>query len=132
MIELGVTVTILLSPLNPISGYAKDKVEVEKMILERKNSISFRLATVFGMSPRMRIDLLVNDFTYRAVKDHFIVVFEGHFKRNYLHIKDVTQVFLHSISSFDSMKGEIYNVGLSDSNVSKIELCEAIKRALSK
>ena len=76
----------------------------------------------------MRIDLLVNDFTYRAVKDHFIVVFEGHFKRNYLHIKDVTQVFLHSISSFDSMKGEIYNVGLSDSNVSKIELCEAIKK----
>ena len=116
------------SPLNPISRYAKDKVEVEKMILERENSISFRLATVFGMSPRMRIDLLVNDFTYRAVKDHFIVVFEGHFKRNYLHIKDVTQVFLHSISSFDSMKGEIYNVGLSDSNVSKIELCEAIKK----
>ena len=73
------------SPLNPISEYAKDKVEVEKMILERENSISFRLATVFGMSPRMRIDLLVNDFTYRAVKDCFLIIFEGHFKRNFIH-----------------------------------------------
>lgn len=118
------------SPLNPISEYAKDKVEVEKMILGRENSISFRLATVFGVSPRMRIDLLVNDFTYRAVKDRFIVIFEGHFKRNYLHIRDVARVFLHSISLFDSMRGEIYNVGLSDSNLSKIELCEAIQKIL--
>ena len=118
------------SPLNPISEYAKDKVEVEKMILERENSISFRLATVFGVSPRMRIDLLVNDFTYRAVKDRFLVIFEGHFKRNYLHIRDVARVFLHSISLFDSMRGEIYNVGLSDSNLSKIELCEAIQKIL--
>jgi nucleoside-diphosphate-sugar epimerase len=118
------------SPLNPISEYAKDKVEVEKMILERENSISFRLATVFGVSPRMRIDLLVNDFTYRAVKDHFIVIFEGHFKRNYIHIRDVARVFLHGILQFDSMKGEIYNVGLSDSNLSKIDLCEVIQKIL--
>ena len=118
------------SPLNPISEYAKDKVEVEKMILERENSISFRLATVFGMSPRMRIDLLVNDFTYRAVKDRFLVIFEGHFKRNYIHIKDVARVFLHSLSRFNSMRGEIFNVGLSDSNLSKMELCQVIKEIL--
>ena len=116
------------SPLNPISEYAKDKVEVEKMILERENSVSFRLATVFGVSPRMRIDLLVNDFTYRAVKDRFIVIFEGHFKRNYLHIRDVARVFLHGISQFDSVKGGIFNVGLSDSNLSKVELCAVIKK----
>jgi nucleoside-diphosphate-sugar epimerase len=116
------------SPLNPISTYAQDKVEVEKALMERENSVSFRLATVFGMSPRMRIDLLVNDFTYRAVYDRFVVLFEAHFKRNYVHIRDVTRAFLHGISNFDKMKGQIYNVGLSEANLSKAELCAAIQK----
>ena len=114
------------SELHPITQYAKEKVEIEKALMDRKNSISFRLATVFGMSPRMRIDLLVNDFVYRAVHDKFIVLFESHFKRNYIHIRDVTRVFLHGIANFDSMRGNIFNVGLSEANLSKKELCEAI------
>lgn len=115
------------SPLNPISTYAKEKVKVEKELMQRENAISFRLATVFGMSPRMRIDLLVNDFTYRAVYDKFIVLFESSFKRNYIHVRDVTRAFMHGIANFAKMKGEIYNVGLSDANISKKELCEKIK-----
>ncbi len=116
------------SPLNPISSYAKEKVKVEKVLMERENAISFRLATVFGMSPRMRIDLLVNDFTYRAVYDKFIVLFESSFKRNYVHVRDVTRAFMHGIANFQKMKGEIYNVGLSDANISKKELCDRIKQ----
>jgi nucleoside-diphosphate-sugar epimerase len=116
------------SELRPITQYAKEKVEIEKVLMERKNSISFRLATVFGMSPRMRIDLLVNDFAYRAVHDRFIVLFESHFKRNYIHVRDVTRAFLHGIANFDSMKGNIFNVGLTEANLSKKELCEAIKK----
>lgn len=115
------------SPLNPISTYAKEKVKVEIALMERENAISFRLATVFGMSPRMRIDLLVNDFTYRAVYDKFIVLFESSFKRNYIHVRDVTRAFIHGITNFEKMKGQIYNVGLSDANISKKELCEKIK-----
>lgn len=115
------------SPLRPISRYARDKVEVEKSLLEHPNAISFRLATVFGMAPRMRIDLLVNDFTYRAVNDRFVVLFESSFKRNYIHIRDVSRVFQHGLANFESMKGQIYNVGLSDANLSKKELCEAIR-----
>lgn len=120
------------TPLNPISTYGKTKVEAEKIILERENSISFRLATVFGMSPRMRLDLLVNDFTYRAFNDGFIVIFEGHFKRNYIHIRDVARAFIHGIENFDKMKGEAYNVGLSDANLSKLELCTKIKEHIPK
>ncbi len=118
------------SPLNPISQYAKEKVEVEKALMEHPNAISFRLATVFGMSPRMRIDLLVNDFTYRAVNDRFIVLFESQFKRNYIHVRDVSRAFLHGINNFDQMKGEIFNVGLSNANVSKEELCKKIKEQI--
>jgi nucleoside-diphosphate-sugar epimerase len=116
------------SPLNPISLYAKEKVGIEKELMQRENAISFRLATVFGMSPRMRIDLLVNDFTYRAVHDRFVVLFESSFKRNYVHVRDVSRVFQHAIVNFDRMKGQIYNVGLSDANVSKRELCEHIQK----
>jgi nucleoside-diphosphate-sugar epimerase len=114
------------SPLNPISRYAIDKVAVEKELMQHANVISFRLATVFGMSPRMRIDLLVNDFTYRAVYDRAVVLFEGHFKRNYIHVRDVSRAFQHGLANFESMKGQIYNVGLSDANVSKAELCQRI------
>lgn len=116
------------SPLRPISQYAIEKVEIEKALMDHPNAISFRLATVFGMSPRMRIDLLVNDFTYRAVYDRFVVLFESHFKRNYIHVRDVSRVFQHALANHDRMKGQIYNVGLSDANVSKKELCEHIQR----
>ena len=118
------------SPLKPISQYAIEKVKVEQLLMEHENAISFRLATVFGMSPRMRIDLLVNDFVYRAVYDRCVVLFEGNFKRNYIHVRDVSRVFQHAISHYDAMKGQIYNVGLSDANVSKAELCEVIRRKL--
>lgn len=118
------------SPLHPISLYAIEKVKIEKDLMQHPNAISYRLATVFGMSPRMRIDLLVNDFTYRAVYDRFVVLFEPHFKRNYIHVKDVTNAFLHGIENFATMKGQIYNVGLSDANVSKFELCKKIQEQL--
>ena len=118
------------SPLKPISKYAIDKVEIEKLLMSRENSISYRLATVFGMSPRMRIDLLVNDFTYRAVHDSALVIFEGHFKRNYIHVRDVVNAFIHAINNFDNLKSEIFNVGLSNANLSKIELCNEIKKIL--
>ncbi|MCP3391885.1 NAD-dependent epimerase/dehydratase family protein [Bradyrhizobium sp. CCGB12] len=116
------------STLRPISQYAIDKVAVERELMEHPNVISFRLATVFGMSPRMRLDLLVNDFVYRAANDRFVVLFEGHFKRNYIHVRDVARVFEHGLANFESMKGQIFNVGLSDANVSKKELCEHIQK----
>ena len=118
------------SPLRPISQYAIEKVGIEKELMHRENAISFRLATVFGMSPRMRIDLLVNDFTYRAVNDKFVVLFESYFKRNYIHVRDVSRAFQHAIVNFDKMKGQIYNVGLSEANVSKKELCQFIQKQL--
>jgi len=120
------------SPLRPISQYAIEKVEIEKQLMDHPNAISFRLATVFGMSPRMRIDLLVNDFTYRAVYDGFTVLFESHFKRNYIHVRDVSRVFQHALNNYEVMNGEIFNVGLSDANVSKKELCEHIQKKLPK
>jgi nucleoside-diphosphate-sugar epimerase len=116
--------------LKPISKYALDKVSIEKELMQRENSISLRLATVFGMSPRMRLDLLVNDFVYRACKDRFIVLFEGHFKRNYIHIKDISRVFQHGINNFTNLKGSIYNVGLSNTNISKLDLCNEIQKLL--
>ena len=115
------------SPLNPLSLYAKDKVLVEKELMQESNATSFRLATVFGVSPRMRLDLLVNNFVYRAMTDKFIVLFEGHFKRNYVHIRDVSQAFCFAIENPDKVKGEIFNFGLSEANISKEELCEAIR-----
>jgi nucleoside-diphosphate-sugar epimerase len=116
------------TPLRPISLYGVTKVEAERIVLERQNSVSFRLATVFGLSPRMRMDLLVNDFVYRAVHDRAVVVFEGHFRRNYIHIRDVVRVFLHVVENFEAMKGKPYNVGLDDANISKLELCAEIKK----
>jgi len=115
------------SPLRPVSDYGRMKVEVEKALLEKGNAITFRLATVFGMSPRMRMDLLINDFTYRAYKDGAIILFEEHFRRNFIHVRDVAQAFLFGIEHYDRMKGEPYNVGLSSANLSKRQLCEKIK-----
>ena len=116
------------SPLNPLSLYARDKVAVESVLMQNKNATSFRLATVFGISPRMRLDLLVNNFTFRAVTDGFIVLFEGHFKRNYIHVRDVSSAFQFAIENPEKSSGEIFNVGLSEANISKLELCELIKK----
>lgn len=116
------------SPLRPISLYGETKVKAERVVLDRGNAITLRLATVFGASPRMRMDLLVNDFVWRAVHDRAVVVFEGHCKRNYIHIRDVVQAFLHAMDHFESMKNRAYNVGLDDANLSKLELCREIQR----
>ena len=118
------------TPLRPVSLYGKYKVEIEKYLLDSKNCITFRFATVFGTSPRMRLDLLVNDFTYRAFYDRFLVLFEAHFKRNYLHVRDAARAFIHGLKNFESMRGEAYNVGLSETNLSKLQLCEEIKKYL--
>ncbi len=115
------------SPLRPISDYGRTKVEIEKAFLDKGNAVTFRLATVFGMSPRMRMDLLVNDFTYRAFNDRFIILFEEHFRRNYIHIRDVAKAFVFGINNYENMKGEPYNVGLSSANLTKRQLCEKIK-----
>jgi nucleoside-diphosphate-sugar epimerase len=118
------------TPLRPVSLYGSTKVEAERAVLERENSVSFRLATVFGMSPRMRLDLLVNDFVYRAVHDRTVVVFEGHFRRNYVHVRDVARVFDFGLEHFERLKGKAYNVGLDDANLTKLELCAAIKNVV--
>lgn len=118
------------SELNPISTYAKDKVIIEEALTELNQFTSFRLATVFGISPRMRLDLLVNNFVYRAITDKFIVIFEGHFKRNYIHILDVVAAFNLAIENKTVFTNQIFNVGLSDANISKVELCNEIKKLL--
>ena len=120
------------TPLRPVSLYGRLKVEAEQAVLQSKNSITLRLATAFGASPRMRLDLLVNDFVYRAVHDGFLVLFEAHFKRNYIHVRDIVRAFMHALKNFDTMKNEPYNVGLSDCNISKKELCEEIKKQVPK
>lgn len=120
------------TPLRPITLYGRTKVAAEEAVLARDNSISFRLATVFGMAPRMRLDLLVNDFVYRAVNDRALLIFEGHFKRNYIHVRDISRVFEHAIDNFDSMKGQPYNAGLEEANLSKLELCAKIQEHLPK
>lgn len=120
------------TPLRPISLYGVTKVQAEQAVLQRENSITFRLATVFGLSPRMRLDLLVNDLVYRAVTDKSVLIFEGHFKRNFIHVRDVARAFLHGLDCFESMKGKPYNVGLDDANLSKLELCAEIKKQLPK
>jgi nucleoside-diphosphate-sugar epimerase len=116
------------SPLRPISLYGTTKVAAEQAVLAHANSLTFRLATVFGLSDRMRVDLLVNDFVHRAVTDRAVVIFEGHFKRNFIHIQDVARAFSFALSNFDRMKGRPYNVGLEEANLSKLELCAVIKQ----
>jgi nucleoside-diphosphate-sugar epimerase len=118
------------TPLKPISLYGKTKADAEKLLLDCGQAVTFRLATVFGAAPRMRMDLLVNDFVYRAVTDRFVVLFESHFKRNYIHIRDIANVFSFAVINYDRMKGEPYNVGLSAANLSKMELCQTIKEYL--
>ena len=122
------------SPLRPVSLYGKLKVETEQAIRERGNFVVFRLATVFGASPRMRMDLLVNDFVYRAYKDRAIVLFESSFKRNYVHVRDVVAAFLFAVKNFDSIREKfdepIFNLGLDEANYTKMELCQEIKKQI--
>lgn len=115
------------SPLEPISLYGRTKVEAEAELLASENAVTLRLATVFGLSPRMRLDLLVNHFTYAAVTDRYLVLFEKAFKRNFIHVRDVADCFLHAIQHFEAMKGQTYNVGLDAANMSKEELALKIK-----
>jgi nucleoside-diphosphate-sugar epimerase len=116
------------TPLRPISVYGRLKVDAEKILLDRGGCVTFRFATLFGISPRMRLDLLVNDFTFRAVVDRFVVLFEPHFKRNYLHVRDGAGAFRFALANYSRMKDRPYNVGLSDANLSKWELCEVIRK----
>lgn len=118
------------SPLDPVSLYGRLKVETEKALLEAGDTVVFRLATVCGLSPRMRLDLLVNDFVYRAVNDRAVVLFEAHFKRNYIHVRDVAHAFIHAMDNFETTKGGAYNVGMSDANLSKLELCQEIQKQI--
>ena len=113
------------SPLNPVSLYGRTKVEAEKHILGA-GGVSLRLASVFGMSPRMRLDLMVNEFVWRAVNDRAVVLFESHFRRNFVHIRDVCAAFLHAVDNYESMRGQAYNCGLSSANMTKRQLCEKI------
>ena len=115
------------SPLRPASNYAIDKVAVQRELINHVRAVSFWLATMFGMSPRNRLDLLGNDFTYRAVHDQYVVLLESQFRRNYIHLKDVSRVFQHTLRRTVEMRGQIYNVGLSKANLSKWELCEKIR-----
>jgi nucleoside-diphosphate-sugar epimerase len=118
------------SKLNPLSLYAKDKVAVENYLMEHSNSSSFRLATVFGISPRMRLDLLVNNFVYRALIDGFVILFEAHFMRNYVHVSDVSEAFIFALNHDEKVKGQVFNFGLSEANISKFQLCEEIKKII--
>ena len=115
------------SPFKPLSLYAKTKCDAEDSMLRKGNGVSLRLATVFGVSPRMRTDLLVNDFTYKSLVDGYLVLFEAHFKRNYIHVQDIARTFQFIIENYHLCKGQAFNVGLSSANLSKLELAEKIK-----
>lgn len=115
------------TPMNPITLYGRTKAEAERLVLSEENTVTFRFATVFGASPKMRLDLLVNDFVYRAVYDKTTVIFQGHFKRNYIHVQDATDAIIWGLNHFEQMKGRPYNCGLSSANLSKLELCAKIK-----
>jgi len=115
------------SPLNPISLYGVTKLQAEKLVMTHKNSVAFRLATVFGFSYRMRTDLLVNNFVERAVKSNKLDIFEPHFRRNYVHILDVVGAFIFAIKNFKKLKGNVFNLGLSSANLSKLKLAKKIK-----
>jgi nucleoside-diphosphate-sugar epimerase len=115
------------TPLEPVSLYGRTKVEAERLLLDRPNVVTLRLATVFGTSPRLRLDLLVNHFVHAAVTDGYLVIFEKDFKRNYVHIRDVADCFLHAIEHAEQMTGRPFNVGLDDANLSKAELALRIK-----
>lgn len=115
------------SEFKPLSHYAKTKCDAEDLLLKSKNGITLRLATVFGVSPRMRMDLLVNDFVYKSITDGYLVLFESHFKRNYIHVQDIAKTFEFMIRNYKECNGQAFNVGLSTANLSKFELANKIK-----
>ena len=119
------------SPLKPISLYGRTKVQAERIIMQSHNSIGFRLATVFGYSYRMRTDLLVNNFVFKAVRDQKLLIYEPNFRRNYIHINDVVAGILYSIKNFNRLKANVYNLGLSSANLTKYNLAKKIKRKIS-
>ena len=119
------------TPLNPLSIYGKTKTEAEKLVLERNNSTAFRFATAFGVSPRLRLDLLVNDLTYKSLKEGYAVIYESHFMRTFIHVKDMARVFLFAIENQEQMKNHVFNVGSNKMNYSKKEVCELIKNKVS-
>jgi nucleoside-diphosphate-sugar epimerase len=118
------------SPLKPISLYGKTKCDAENEVMKYKNTLSFRLATVFGASYRMRSDLLVNNFVERAVNENFLDIFEPNFRRNFIHIRDVTRAIVFSIKNFKRLKSNIFNLGLSSANITKIDLAKKIKKKI--
>jgi nucleoside-diphosphate-sugar epimerase len=127
--QYGSSETIITeeSPFNPLSLYAKTKCDAENRVLEWGNGISLRLATVFGVSYRQRMDLLVNDFVYRAFTDEFLVLFESHFLRNYVHVRDVAKAFVHLIENYETCNNNAFNVGLTSANMSKLQLAQKVK-----
>ena len=124
--QLGDSLCTEDTPLTPVTLYGETKKWAEEKVLEADNTIALRLATVFGLSPRMRLDLLVNDFVYKAVTDGYLVLYEPHFKRNYIHVRDVADCFLYCIENSSSMVGRVFNVGLDSANLSKAELADKI------
>lgn len=120
------------SPFKPLSHYSVTKCNSEKALMDSANGIALRLATVFGVSPRMRLDLLVNDFTFKSLSDGYLVLFESQFKRNYIHVRDVAMTFLFAIQNYESLNGQAFNVGLSEANLSKMELALKIKEHIPK
>ena len=118
------------TPLNPLSIYGKTKTLAEQLVINRENSTAFRFATAFGVSPRLRLDLLINDLTYKAVKEGYSVIYESHFLRTFIHVRDIARVFLFAIENKEKMKNNIYNVGSEKMNYSKKEVCELIKKQL--
>lgn len=116
------------TPLNPLTDYGRQKTEAEEIIKKNKKFVIFRFATAFGVSPRLRLDLLPNDFTYRAVRDHNLVVYEKHFMRTFIHVRDMARAFIFALENYPKMKGEIYNVGSNSMNYSKEEICRLIRK----
>jgi nucleoside-diphosphate-sugar epimerase len=115
------------TPLNPLSNYGRQKADAENVIVSNKEFVIFRFATAFGVSPRMRLDLLPNDFTYRAVRDKSLIVYEKHFMRTFVHVRDMARAFIFALKNYDRMRGEVYNVGSNTMNYSKEAICLMIK-----
>lgn len=120
------------TPLNPLTAYGVTKTEAEKLVMSRKGSTAFRFATAFGVSPRLRLDLLVNDLTYKAETEGYAVIYESHFMRTFIHVKDIARVFCFAITNKEKMKGEVYNCGSNSMNYSKKNVCEIIKKEVPK
>jgi len=119
------------TPLNPLSIYGRTKTDAEHLVLARDNSTAFRFATAFGVSPRLRLDLLVNDLTYKSLTEGYAVIYESHFMRTFIHVRDIARVFLFAIDNHSAMKNNVYNVGSNNMNYSKKDVCELIKSKIS-